>query len=288
MGNRPRLTLIGNAGSWHVAELLKRCQGRAEGRVVCWADLAAVVSGSDERFLPTAVAVADAVLVRGMPTGSLEQVIGRMDILGRLEARGRRVLNRPAALEVAIDKYLTTARLAAAGLPVIPSAVVQSAAQLQAVREEFGGRLVVKPLFGSNGRGLTRVDSADDLPALLANQGAVLVQQQIANEGWDARILVVGEQALAMKRVAAPGEWRTNVALGGTPMPFTPPPEWIDLARRAAAAIGAELAGIDLLPGADGAVWLLEANAVPGWRALQRVIQPDIASLVLDQAINPR
>jgi len=285
MANRPRIALIGNATSWHVAELLQRCHPRADSQVVTWPELAAYVSGGQERFWPAAIEVADSLLVRGMPAGTLEQVIGRMDILGRLAACGRRVLNPPAALEIAIDKYLATARLAAAGLPVVPSALVQSAADLDRVREELGGGLIAKPLFGSNGRGLCRVDAASASLDLLDSQGAILVQRQIPHEGWDARILVVGDRAFAMKRVAAAGEWRTNIALGGQPQAFSPPAEWIDLARRAAKTVGAELAGVDLLPAADGSLWLLEVNAVPGWRALQRVISEDIAVAVLELAI---
>lgn len=285
MANRPRIVLLGNTGSWHVSELLRRCPHRADGQLVTWPELAALVSGGEELFLPAPVAQADCLLVRGMPTGTLEQVISRMDILGRLAARGRRVLNRPAALEVAIDKYLTTARLAAAGLPVIPSAVVQSRADLLRVRDELGGSLIAKPLFGANGRGLCRLDEAGAHEALLGSQGAILVQQQVPHEGWDVRILVVGERAFAMKRVAPAGEWRTNIALGGRPAPFAAPADWVDLARRAAVTVGAELAGVDLLPAADGSLWLLEVNAVPGWRALQQVVPEDIAAAVLELAI---
>ncbi len=285
MADRPRIALIGNAGSWHVGELLRRCHQRADSQLVTWPELSALVSGGQERFRPAAIDAADSLLVRGMPVGTLEQVIGRMDILGRLAACGRRVLNPPAALEIAIDKYLSTARLAAAGLPVVPSALVQSAADLKRVREELGGSLIAKPLFGSNGRGLCRVDPAAASPELLDSQGAILVQRQIPHEGWDARILVVGDRTFAMKRVAAAGEWRTNIALGGQPQAFSPPPEWLDLARRAAKTVGAELAGVDLLPAADGSLWLLEVNAVPGWQALQRVTSEDIAVAVLELAI---
>ncbi len=285
MAKRPQIAVIGSTGSWHVAELLQRCRGRADGQIVTWPELAAVVSGGQEHFLPPAVEMADSLLVRGMPTGTLEQVISRMDILGRLAAQGRRVVNQPAALEVAIDKYLATGRLAAAGLPVVPSAVVQSTAHLERVREELGGSLIAKPLFGANGRGICRIDSAGIHREMLDSQGAILVQRQIPHDGWDVRVLVVGERTFAMKRVAPAGEWRTNIALGGQPVEFQAPGDWLDLARRAAATVGADLAGVDLLPAADGSLWLLEVNAVPGWRALQRVVPDDIAAAVLELVI---
>ena len=287
MKKRPRIVLIGNTGSWHVTELLRRCDRWAVGQVVSWPELAALIGVGKERFIPEAVEQADCLLIRGMPTGTLEQVIGRMDVLGRLAAQGRRVLNQPLALEIAIDKYLATARLAAAGLPVVPSALVQSAADLDRIQQELGNSLIAKPLFGSNGRGLCQLVKAADPPELLRSQGAFLVQQQIPHEGWDVRILVVGERTYAMKRVAPAGEWRTNIALGGEPVPFAAPADWTDLARKAAATVGAEIAGVDLLPAADGSLWLLEVNAVPGWRALQRVVSDDITAAVLELAVGP-
>jgi len=285
MAARQRIALIGNAASWHARELLQRCRGRSIGSLVTWPELAGFVDGSGERFRPAAVAAADTLLVRGMPAGSLEQVIGRMDMLGRLAACGRRVVNPPAALEVAIDKYLATARLAAAGLPVVPSALVQSPGQLEQAREALGSRLIGKPLFGGNGRGICRIDPGGGLPEFLGSQGAVLVQREVPHAGWDVRVLIVGERAFSMRRIAPAGEWITNLSLGGTAASFTPPSEWIDIAQRAARTLATEIAGVDLLPGLDGSLQILEVNAVPGWRALQTVVAEDIATAVLEQAI---
>jgi RimK family alpha-L-glutamate ligase len=287
MPTRPAITILGKHGSWHADSLLHCCQQRGlQGTVIGWQEMASEILAADMQFHPRSLEQAGAVLVRGMPTGTLEQVITRMDILGQVEATGRRILNRPTALETAIDKYLTVARLSAAGLPVPRTAVVQSASDLRRFAEACGGTAVVKPLFGSNGHGLSLfVATAADLPEPLITTGVALAQEPISHDGWDVRILLVGDEPFAMKRVAAPGEWRTNIALGGQPQPFTPPAEWIDLARRAASAVGAELAGVDLLPGRDGSVWLLEVNAVPGWRALQSVTSTTIATVVLDLAV---
>src|SRR5205085_5226766 len=103
----------------------------------------------------------DAVIVRTMPPGSLEQVVFRMDLLHRLEASGRRVLNPPRALEVCVDKYLASARLDAAGLPTPPTIVCQDAEAAVAAFQELGGDVVVKPLFGSEGKGMVRVNDVE-------------------------------------------------------------------------------------------------------------------------------
>ena len=97
------------------------------------------------------------LLVRTMPPGSLEQVVFRMDLLGRLEAAGQRVVNPAKAIEAAVDKYLTTARLQAAGLKVPRTYVCQTVDDGSAAFAALGGDVVIKPLFGAEGRGIARL-----------------------------------------------------------------------------------------------------------------------------------
>ena len=90
--------------------------------------------------------------------------------------------------------------------------------------------------------------------------GAVL-QELVPPAGFDLRIVVAAGVAVgAISRVAAPGEWRTNIALGGTRVAVEPPPEALELAVRAAEAAGADLIGVDLLPDGDGGHTVLELN----------------------------
>ncbi|MGH7140221.1 MAG: ATP-grasp domain-containing protein, partial [Pirellulales bacterium] len=227
----------------------------------------------------------DAVLVRTMPPGSLEQVVFRMDALARLEAAGVVVINPPKAIEAAVDKYLTSARLAAAGLSTPRTIVCQTADAAMAAFAELGGDVVLKPLFGAEGRGITRLTDealAQRAFSMLEQLGAVLyLQEFIAHEGADLRLLIVGERVLGMRR-RNPLDWRTNVSRGATPEPLQVTRELADLAHRAAQAVGAPIAGVDLLPGRDGRLYAIEVNAVPGWRALARVHSIDVARLVLD------
>lgn len=226
----------------------------------------------------------DALLVRTMPPGSLEQVVFRMDALARLEAAGVRVVNPAKAIEAAVDKYLASARLQAAGLLVPPTIVCQTAADALAAFDQLGGDVVVKPLFGGEGRGITRVsDAAVARRVFMALEqiGAVLyVQQFIPHDGCDWRLLVIGEEVLGMRRVNR-DDWRTNISLGGRGEPLEVTLELAQLARRTAAAVGASIAGVDLLPARDGRLYALEVNAVPGWRALAAVANIDVAARVL-------
>src|SRR5207248_10840341 len=156
----------------------------------------------------------DAAVVGTMPPGSLEQVVFRMDVLHRLEARGVPVLNPPRALEACVDKYLATARLGAAGLPVPPTAVCQDAGAALEAFAALGGDVVVKPLFGSEGRGMLRVSDPElawrTFRALERVGSVIYVQEYVRHPGWDLRVLILGGKVIAAMRRHANGDWRTN------------------------------------------------------------------------------
>lgn len=294
-----RMALLGEPTGWHLGRLEAAMRGRGhEAFVVRWNELAAEVGGSDasagECFWPEAVSRADCVIVRGMPTGALEDVIFRMDVLGRLARHGTRIVNSPRALEVAIDKYLSLARMLDAGIAVPRTIVAQDAAGIERAWHALGQDAVVKPLFGSRGRGIERLATHADLapsldaarlraahPAANGPPAACYLQEFVPHQGWDVRIFLIGDEALAMRRVSD-DDWRLNVSRGARAEPWTPPDDWVDLARRAADAVGAEIAGVDLLPAADGRLVVLEVNAVPGWRGLEGAVGRDVTALFVD------
>jgi RimK family alpha-L-glutamate ligase len=230
---------------------------------------AAVPPGVEARVLPPAQAAA---LLR---PGAV--ALGRIDVcealdgpedglwaLGSLAARGVRVLNRASALLAAHDKLLTARVLDRAGLPHPITTVVHPGDPLP----PWLGPVVVKPRFGSWGRDVELCESEDALRGHLraierrvAFRHGALVQELIPPDGFDLRVIVAGGVAVgAVARVAARGEWRTNVALGGTRSPVDPPAAALDLAVRSAAAAGLDLAGVDLLPLPDGGWIVLELN----------------------------
>jgi RimK family alpha-L-glutamate ligase len=187
-----------------------------------------------------------------------------LSTLRTLDDRGVIVLNRAGALLAAHDKLMTALRLSARALPHPRTAHVDAAFD-----PTFGFPVVVKPRFGSWGRDVTVCRSRSELERCLGGlrretwflrQGA-LVQELVEPRGYDLRILVAaGEIVGAVKRVAAGGEWRTNVALGGGRAPADPPPQARLIALGAAAALGADFVGVDLLPKGDGRWVVLEVN----------------------------
>jgi RimK family alpha-L-glutamate ligase len=272
-----RLAILSAGDGWHVRDLQRAA-------VVLGHDAAAV----DFRRVTAGLGVAtdslagfDAVMVRTMPPGSLEQVVFRMDVLHRLQTRGVAVLNPPAAVETCVDKYLASARLEAAGLLVPPTAVCQHADAALEAFAALGGDVVVKPLFGSEGRGMVRVSDPETawrvFRTLERMQAVLYLQQFVRHPGWDLRAFVVGGRVLASMRRFARDDWRTNVAQGGRAEPARLSGAEEDLALQAATAVGARVAGVDLLPGPDGELYVIEVNAVPGWRALAPIAGVDIA-----------
>jgi ribosomal protein S6--L-glutamate ligase len=271
-----RLAILSSGTGWHVRDLERAA--RTLGHEPVLVDFrrvqAPVAAGADT------LAAFEGIMVRTMPPGSLEQVVFRMDVLNQLQATGVPVLNPPKALETCVDKYLTTARLASAGIAVPPTIVCQTADDALAAFDQLGRDVVVKPIFGSEGRGMLRIEDPDlawRAFRALERTGAVLyLQEFVPNPGSDLRAFVIGGRVAASMRRHAQNGWRANVAQGGRSEPVRLSEEETRLALQAAELLGAPVAGVDLLRGTDDRLYVLEVNAVPGWRALAAVTGEDI------------
>jgi RimK family alpha-L-glutamate ligase len=274
--------------SWYARDLLRAASSKYQLTIVAFSEIAATLERNGQLKITSGevnLSACDAILVRTMPPGSLEQVVFRMDCLARYEAAGGVAINPAKAVEAAVDKFLTSAKLSAAGMLTPRTITCQTWEQGMAAFAELGGDVVVKPLFGSEGRGLVRLqDESLALRAfkMLTQFGAVLyVQEFVPHEGEDWRLLVLGEQVFGMRRRNAL-DWRTNVSRGASTAPLEVTQELKDLALRAAEAAHAPFAGVDILPARDGQFYVLEVNAVPGWKALARTLEVDIAAKLLD------
>lgn len=203
------------------------------------------------------LAPGDTALVRLDVLPTLDGIEQGLDDCAELVHHGVRVLNSRSALVYAHDKLLTAERLVAAGIPH-PKTV-----QLPRADAPLGLRppLVVKPRFGSWGVDVFRCDTDRDVEAVIREvrdrpwfrRHGALLQKLVPSPGRDIRLLVAGGRVVGgVQRVARPGEWRTNVSLGAERLPVTPSPELGRLAIAAAAAIGGDFVGVDLLPLADG------------------------------------
>lgn len=306
-----KVAIFTDETGWHTRQLQAALRARgAQGRCVdlqaCTVDTTASAHGlvlpGFGRELPAAA------LVRGIAGGSFEQVTKRLAVLHALQALGVPVYNEARAIERSVDKGHTSLLLHAAGVPTPPTWVTEDHAQAQRIvmRESAAGRaLVLKPLFGSQGKGLQRVGWVRDeahpqgrhvpLPALDAPGlgGLAYLQrfvpalaggpQAAAAAAFDWRVLVVGGRArAAMQRVGT--HWLHNLAQGARPVAAALAPDLAALAERASAALGLDYAGIDLMPTPAGPV-VIEVNGIAAWQGLQRVTAFNIAQALVDDLL---
>lgn len=287
-----QLGVLGNPDSWYVADLTRAAAARG---VRCERiDYRVLTAGVGNRGAALHAGELDlrrldALIVRTMPPGSLEQVVFRMDVLARLEAEGVMVLNPPRAIEHAVDKYLATARLAAAGLPVPETIVCEGAESALAAFEQLGGDVVVKPVFGAEGRGIVRVSDPDLAVRVFRTleriQAVQYLQRFVAHPGYDLRVLVLDGVPLGGMRRYAQSGFKTNIACQGRGERVDLTAAEVQLALRATEVIGARFCGVDLLSGPDGEAYVLEVNGVPGWRGFQAATGVDVAASVIESLL---
>jgi ribosomal protein S6--L-glutamate ligase len=227
----------------------------------------------------------DVILTRTMPAGSLEQITFRLAILHQLALENQVALvNPPRALEIAIDKFATLAHVAELGYQVPETVVVQSRDDAMDAFRALGSDCVVKPVFGGEGRGVMRIRD-DELAwytfSTLDQLNAVIyVQEFVAPGGRDARLLVIGESVLGVRR-RNDHDFRTNVGSGAKAEAFQPTSDQRDVATRIVRSIGLRFASVDLIDTEDGEQQVLEVNAIPGWKAAQSVVSGNIAQQIV-------
>ena len=289
---------------WHTRQLqaalrarghLGRCVDLADCRIDTTAAWHGLVIPGFGRELP------DAALVRGIAGGSFEQVTKRLGVLHALREFGVPVYNDARAIERSVDKSMTSLLLHAARIATPPTWATESQAQAQriAMREGAAGHaLVLKPLFGSQGKGLQLVGHVDGvhhpLPDIDTAYGSLAYLQRfvppLGSPGFDWRVLVVGGRAVtAMRRVSL--HWVHNVAQGARCEPAELTQALAGLAEAAARALGMDYAGVDLIPAAAvGAaaqgIQVIEVNGVAAWQGLQRVTGFNIARAIVDDLLD--
>ncbi|HEV2084906.1 MAG TPA: RimK family alpha-L-glutamate ligase [Gemmatimonadales bacterium] len=279
------VVLAARAG-WHTHELERAAAERGHQLTVLPYEglVARVGPAPGLRSKNTELDSADIVLARIIPSGSLEQIIFRVDALHRLEDRGIRVVNSPRAIERTVDKFWTSTLLEQCGISTPETVVCDDPEEAIAAYRTLGD-VIVKPLFGSMGLGMVRVSDEEMAFRVFRTieqiRGVYYVQRTVDHDGTDIRAFVLGGRVIAAIERRASG-WRTNLARGGTARSLSLSEQLSALAVRAAAAVGADYAGVDLLTGSDGTTYVLEVNGIPGWKGLQEATGLDIAGRLVD------
>jgi tetrahydromethanopterin:alpha-L-glutamate ligase len=283
---RPTVLVVSDQRDWH-ARQMETAFATAGARVER-VDLAAcgfdTRSASGLMFPVLGSQLPDAVHVRTLSAGSFEAVTKRLGVLHALTELGVVVWNDGRAIERCVDKSMTSFLLARAGVPTPPTWTTESteAARALVEREAARGALVLKPLFGAQGKGLRLIRRPEDLPGQEDVAGVYYLQRFQSNgtrDFTDYRLFVLRGRVIAAMMRRAP-TWITNVKQGGEPLAIARDSKMERLAVAAAEAVGAAIAGVDVLMGADGAPTVLEVNSMPAWSGLQKVSKRNIAQAI--------
>lgn len=284
----PHIALIADECGWHCTRLTEAFAARG-CRVtrVTLPDCEFGVEGAGVSLPGFGQTLPDGVFVRGVPAGSLESVVFYLDVLHALRETGVRVYNDARMIERSVDKAMTSFLLRRAGIATPAAWSFARAERARAFVARHGGNgggLVMKPVFGSQGKGLQRIAPGRPLPETDGEERVYYLQQFIKSEGdgWsDWRVFVIGGHAVAgMKRVGR--DWVSNVANGAECHGAEIAAEAARLAEAAVAAIGLFYAGVDLIRDGEGRWWVTELNSIPAWRGLQGVTSVDIAARLAD------
>ncbi|MEM1993970.1 MAG: lysine biosynthesis protein LysX [Nitrososphaerales archaeon] len=210
-----------------------------------------------------------------------------------LESKGLRVLNKASVSEVCGNKLWTTLMLIQAGVPTPKTAITFTPESALKAAEEIGYPVVLKPLVGSWGRMVVALRDKEEAEAVIELRSQLngplnqifYVQEKVKRPPRDIRCIVIGERLVAaVYRVAAAGEWRTNVARGGTTEPCPISKELEEIALKAAEAVGGGVLGVDMMESPNGLL-VHEVNSTVEFRGAQSASSVSIADAIIDYAL---
>ncbi len=284
-----KIAIITDDPGWHGRQLKAALNDHGlESQYLSLTDCIIEINGNgQELFFPGFEQTPLGFFIRGVPGGTLEQVIFRLDILHSLHESGMTVYNTPRAIERTVDKPLTSLLLSRAGLPTPTTWICESVEHASAILEKETGngkQLVLKPLFGSQGIGVHLVDKHSGLIHDDKFAGIYYLQRFIErqnNEFTDIRVLVVdGVAKAAMLRRSE--NWITNRAQGASCEAIKIDNEIAMLAESACKVLDIDYAGVDLMQDKNGNFYIIEVNSIPAWYGLQSVVDFNIASCLID------
>lgn len=290
----PRIVIFTDDPGWHGRQLRLAFADRGyDSAYVSLTDCRfAIEAGHKPLVIPGfEQQLPDAVFVRGVPGGSLEEVVLYLDILHALKIMRIPVYNNGRAIERSVDKGMTSFLLHHAGIPTPLTWVLRQRSEALAIAEtelKNGQLLISKPLFGSQGEGIRRIEKMTDLFWLTSSHGVYYLQRFIhcAGDGFsDSRVFVINGRAVAaMQRRGK--SWLNNVARGARCEAIDMTPEMADLAVKATIALKMDYAGVDIIQDKNGQYLVIEVNSIPAWKGLQSVCDINVAKLLVDDILS--
>lgn len=284
-----RLVIFTDQPDWHTRRLAAASRARGiTTDIVSLRRCAFVIGGGGSGLAIPGFTdrLPDAALVRTIAQGTFEQVTLRLGFLHALGSLGVPIINNACAIERCVDKSMTSFLMHRAGIATPPTFASEDAASAQRWLAQMPSERVQKPLFGSQGRGLHRFGPDDEMPPAEAYAGVRYLQRFVGRRsGWrDFRVMVAGGRPIAaMLRHGR--SWITNVGRGARCQAVALTDRLVLPSLAAAAAVGADYAGVDLIEDEHGALFVLEVNSMPAWKGLQSVSSRDIAGSIIDHVL---
>ena len=227
-------------------------------------------------------------LVRGFGAAATQKIFFRLDLLNAMEEYGLKLINSRESLEIASDKFLTSIYLDRHNIPTPKTIICENPNDALESFEELGRDIVIKPLYGSKGIGITRISDRGFAENVIYSIGQLnnifYIQEFITHNKRDIRVLVLGNKAIAgMYRVS--DNWKTNIHSGATMEPIELTDDIKNLAIKAAKITKTEIAGVDIVESEKGLL-VLEVNSIPGFTALQKVCDTNLAEEIVSYFLN--
>lgn len=283
---------VAQVGGWHGQSLAQAFARR--GWQACMVSLdschISIVQQQVKVHIPGLIEAAPMAFVRGVAAGTTQQIITRMNLLHTLQRQGMTIYNHARAIETTVDKGLTSQLLAEQGVDTPDTWVCEHRDVAHGIMQQaldVGKTLVIKPLFGSQGKGVRLIETRSQfaLPQDQFVDGVYYLQEKIDCGPYqhDYRVFVVrGEPIAVMKRQG--DSWLHNVARGARCSPCDEV-DVADIGVKAAQAIGINYAGVDVMRDQHGKLWVIEVNSIPAWRGLQSITNFEIADVLVNDLL---
>ena len=220
----------------------------------------------------------------------LEEPSLHTHVTGLLATAGYRLLNGGRNIWITKNKLAQHDLFLEARIPMPGWAVARSPEQAYEAQKRLGFPIIMKTAFGTQGKGIFYADSTETFFPIVdylnvRDKNPIILEKFIGEANRkDIRVFTVGDRIVAsMQRSARPGDVRSNASIGGTGSVIEPTDEEQKLALKVTRLFSLDIAGVDLLRSNRGPL-VIEVNANPGFKELERVTGIDVASAIVEEA----
>jgi len=288
--NGMKIGVVGLGGNWSSEKLADALAERTGYRLLIEADELTADLASGKLFhRGQDLSALDALVIKKIGETYSPSLLDRLEVLRYAESKGLPFFSSPSRIMRLLDRLSCTVSLAAAGIPMPPTVITESAEEAEGAVNNFG-EAVFKPLYSTKARGMALIAKGPEARMAIEkfkNDGnpVMYIQKKITGPGWDMGVSFLGGEYIATyARVGAGKSWNTTTANGGKYKAMEPSKEILEIARKAQSVFGLDFTCVDIMETADGPI-VFEVSAFGGFRGLLEGNGVDAAALIADYAI---